>query len=63
VKFYTKIEGKHAYKFCMKIFIRVNDYKHGDCAKLCVTSGKYNVTGVCVSRKYAQKLSTKFYNY
>jgi hypothetical protein len=34
VKFCTDIDSKYTYKYCMKLYLHINNYEHGNCAKL-----------------------------
>jgi len=57
VKFGLKAYHKHIHKFYTKYCLKVNNYKHGDGAKLLSHIGKFIVVGSYVSGNYAYFIS------
>jgi hypothetical protein len=45
---YGGVDEKHFYKFCIKFCLHINNYKHGDGAKLEVISDTCNVETPCI---------------
>jgi hypothetical protein len=51
-KFYTKLDGKHNLKFCVRHFCLL---ENSDGVNLCVIFDSLQVAEICISRNYEQK--------